>query len=286
MLLLKMGYISEIFLPLAIAFIMFSLGLGLRIADFTRVILQPRDFFVGLSSQIIILLIIAFLLIKFFPSLPPELAVGVMLIAAVPGGATSNMFTSLAKGDVALSISLTAITSLICVVTIPLIAINSYYYFIGSSIEVSILQKSLELFSIVTVPTIIGMIIKSSFDSFATNFENKAKIISSLLLAIVIIGAIFKYKEDVLEYFEKAGLITLILNIVMMLLAFYIARIFASSIKQAKSITLECGLQNGTIAIFVADTIFNGGPFLIPAATYSLIMFATSIIFVFIIRNN
>ncbi|MBO6466171.1 MAG: bile acid:sodium symporter family protein [Pelagibacteraceae bacterium] len=281
-----MGYISEIFLPLAIAFIMFSLGLGLRIADFTRVILQPRDFFVGLSSQIIILPIIAFLLIKFFPSLPPELAVGVMLIAAVPGGATSNMFTSLAKGDVALSISLTAITSLICVVTIPLIAINSYYYFIGSSIEVSILQKSLELFSIVTVPTIIGMIIKSSFDSFATNFENKAKIISSLLLAIVIIGAIFKYKEDVLEYFEKAGLITLILNIVMMLLAFYIARIFASSIKQDKSITLECGLQNGTIAIFVADTIFNGGPFLIPAATYSLIMFATSIIFVFIIRNN
>ena len=172
----------------------------------------------------------------------------------------------------------------------PLISTSLYFVVfgsaIGSSIEVSILQKSLELFSIVTVPTIIGMIIKSSFDSFATNFENKAKIISSLLLAIVIIGAIFKYKEDVLEYFEKAGLITLILNIVMMLLAFYIARIFASSIKQAKSITLECGLQNGTIAIFVADTIFNGGPFLIPAATYSLIMFATSIIFVFIIRNN
>ena len=281
-----MGLISIIFLPLAIAFIMFSLGLGLKISDFSRVLSQPKDILVGLSSQIIILPIIAFILILFFPSLPPELAVGVMLISAVPGGATSNMFTSLAKGDVALSISLTAITSLICVITIPLIAINSYDYFMGSSKEVSILDKSLELFAIVTIPTLIGMVVNFYFNSFARNFENKAKIISVTLLAIVIIGAVFKYQSDVLNYFKQAGLITLILNILMMIIAFYIGKFFASSAKQAKTFTLECGLQNGTIAIFVADSIFDGGAFLIPAATYSLIMFGTAIVYVFIVKNN
>lgn len=281
-----MGTISNLFLPLAIAFIMFSLGLGLKISDFTRIFNQPRDILIGLTSQIIILPIIAFIIILLFSPIPPELAVGVMLIAAVPGGATSNMFTSLAKGDVALSISLTAITSLICVVTIPFIAINSYDYFIGETKEISILSKSLELFAIVTIPTIIGININVYFNSFAKNFENKAKIISMFLLAIVIIGAIIKYQSDVVNYFKQAGLITLILNIVMMCVAFYIGKIFATSSKQVKTFTLECGLQNGTIAIFVADSIFNGGVFLIPAATYSLIMFATSIIYVFLVRNN
>ena len=141
-----MGLISNIFLPIAIAFIMFSLGLGLKLSDFTRIITQPKDVLVGLTSQILILPVIAFIIIIFFPSLPPELAVGVMLIAAVPGGATSNIFTSLSKGDVALSISLTAITSLICVFSIPFIAINSYDYFMGKSIEVSIASKSILAF--------------------------------------------------------------------------------------------------------------------------------------------
>jgi BASS family bile acid:Na+ symporter len=286
MLLIIMGVISNILLPLAIAFIMFSLGLGLKISDFSRIFSQPKDILVGLTSQIIVLPIIAFILIMIFPSLPPELAVGVMLIAAVPGGATSNMFTSIAKGDVALSISLTAITSLICVITIPFIAINSYDYFMNDTKEVSILGKSLELFFIVTAPTILGMIINIYFKSFSSNFQSKAKIISSILLAFVIIYAVYEYRSDVINYFKQAGLITLILNILMMFIAFYIGKTFASSIKQAKTLTLECGLQNGSIAIFVADSIFNGGAFLIPAATYSLIMFGTSIIYVFIVRNN
>ena len=281
-----MGSISSIFLPIAIAFIMFSLGLGLRISDFARIFSQPKSIIVGLTSQIIILPVIAFGLILVFPSLPAELAVGVMLIAAVPGGATSNMFTSLAKGDVALSISLTAITCLVCVITIPFIAINSYHYFIGDVKEISILSKSLELFSIVTIPTIIGMLINTYFTTFAKNFENSAKIISMILLAVVIIGAILKYQSDVLSYFKQAGLITLTLNVVMMFVAFFIGKLFASSTKQVKTFTLECGLQNGAIAIFVADSFFNGGAFLIPAATYSLIMFATSLIYVYFVRNN
>ena len=281
-----MGIISDIFLPLAIAFIMFSLGLGLKISDFSRIVSQPKDILVGLVSQIIILPIIAFVLILMFPSLPPELAVGVMLIAAVPGGATSNMFTSIAKGDVALSISLTAITSLICVFTIPLIAFNSYKYFIGEAKEISIISKSLELFSIVTIPTLIGMSINIFFNSFAKNFESKAKFISMLLLTIVILGAILKYKSDVFNYFKQAGMITLILNITMMIVAFYIGNFFTSSSKKIRTFTLECGLQNGSIAIFIAASIFDGGLFLIPAATYSLIMFFTSATYVFFVRKN
>ena len=281
-----MGLISSVFLPLAIAFIMFSLGLNLRISDFTRIFTQPKDLIIGLFSQIIILPIVAFILIIFYPNLPVELAVGVMILAAVPGGATSNFFTSLAKGDVALSISLTALTSLICIITIPFIAVYSYNYFVGTKIDVSILQKSLELFAIVTVPTILGMLVNSFFNSFALNFESKAKVISIVLLALVIIGAVIKYQSDVMNYFKQAGLITLILNILMMIIAFYIGKFFASSIKKAKTFVFELGLQNGTIAIFVADSIFGGGPFIIPAATYSLIMFLTSIIFVYLIKDK
>ncbi|MDC0037638.1 bile acid:sodium symporter family protein [Alphaproteobacteria bacterium] len=281
-----MGLISSVFLPLAIAFIMFSLGLNLRISDFTRIFTQPKDLIIGLFSQIIILPIVAFILIIFYPNLPVELAVGVMILSAVPGGATSNFFTSLAKGDVALSISLTALTSLICIITIPFIAVYSYNYFVGTKIDVSILQKSLELFAIVTVPTILGMLVNSFFNSFALNFESKAKVISIVLLALVIIGAIIKYQSDVMSYFKQAGLITLILNILMMIIAFYIGKFFASSIKKAKTFVFELGLQNGSVAIFVADSIFGGGPFIIPAATYSLIMFLTSIIFFYLIKDK
>ena len=281
-----MGIISDVFLPLAIAFIMFSLGLGLTINDFNRIFKQPRDFFIGLGSQIIVLPVVALIIILIFPLSNPELAVGVMLIAAAPGGATSNIFTSLAKGDVALSVSLTAFVSLICVITIPFIAVNSYNYFLATEIEISVLRKSLGLFAIVTVPTLIGMFIRKIFENAALKFEKIVNTLSLILLALVIIGAIFKYREDVLEYFKQAGLITLLLNIIMMILAFYIAKFFISGIKQTKCITLECGLQNGTIAIFVAEEFFNGGAYLIPAATYSLIMFATSLIFVFIVRKS
>ena len=278
--------LTTLFLRIAIAIIMFSLGLGLKVTNFTRIFTQPRDVLIGLMSQILILPLVAFILIYLYPNLPPELAVGFMIIAAVPGGATSNMFTSLAKGDVALSISLTAITSLICIITIPLISIYSYNYFIGSDIDINTTRKSLELFSIVTIPTILGMLINNYLNNFAVTIEGKAKIISMVLLALVIIGAIIKYQSDVIEYFKKAGLITLILNISMMIIAFYIGKFFASSIKQTKTFIFELGLQNGTIAIFVADTFFGEVAFIIPAVTYSLIMFMTSIICVFLIKNK
>ena len=274
-------------LPLAIAFIMFSLGLNLKISDFTRIFTQPKDIIIGLFSQLVILPVFAFtLIIIIFPNISPELAVGVMIIAAVPGGATSNMFTSLSKGDVPLSISLTAITSLICIITIPLIAIYSYNYFLQTNIEVDTTRKSLELFGIVTVPTIIGMLVNNFFNNFARSFESKAKIISIILLALVIIGAVLKDLSNVSLYFKQSGLITLILNLSMMIIAFYIGKFFVSSFKQTKTFIYELGLQNGTIAIFVAQNIFGDQIFAIPAITYSLIMFFTSIVSLYLIRNK
>ena len=281
-----MGIITDIFLPLALAFIMFALGLGLTGADFLRVLKQPKDFLVGAISQIILLPIIAFILIKIWP-ISPELAIGVMIIAAAPGGVTSNILTSFAKGDVALSISLTAIISLLSVITVPFIIISSLNILDLNNVSqnISLTNMALSMFLIVTLPVILGMIIKKILSNFALSFEPIAKKISIFLFVLVLIGAILAERNNVIAYFAQAGLITLVLNVVMMIVAFYVAQLLGSGVAQKKCIAIECGLQNGTLAIFVATTLFGGGVYLIPAATYSLIMFATSLIFVFIIKK-
>ena len=281
-----MNIVTDVILPLALAFIMFALGLGLTGSDFLRVIKQPRDFFVGAFSQIIILPIIAFILVKIWP-IAPELAIGVMIIAAAPGGVTSNLLTYFAKGDVALSISLTAIISLLCVFTIPFIVLTSVGLLGDSSTpqNISLFAMSRDMFLIVTAPVILGMLLRRFASGFALKFEPIAKKVSAVLFVLVLLGAIAAERENVISYFAQAGLITLILNVVMMVLAYYIARLLATGSAQKKCITIECGLQNGTLAIFVATSIFGGGMYVIPAATYSLIMFATSLIFVFLIRK-
>jgi len=282
-----MGIITDIVLPLALAFIMFALGLGLTLKDFLRVAKQPRDFFVGAFSQIIILPIIAFILVKLWP-ISPELAVGVMIIAAAPGGATSNILTFFSKGDVALSVSLTAIISLLCVITIPFIVLTSLNLLMGTSIfeEISLINIASKMFLIVTVPVLLGMIFRKLLTTVATSFEPIAKKISAVLFVLVLIGAILSERDNIISYFAQAGLITLILNLIMMFVAFYLAKLLGSGEKQKRAITIECGLQNGTLAIVVATSIFGGGVYLIPAATYSLIMFATSIIFVYFVRKS
>ena len=281
-----MGIIIDIFLPLALAFIMFALGLGLTGTDFLRVLKQPKDFLIGAISQIILLPIIAFILINIW-SISPELTIGVMIIAAAPGGVTSNILTSFAKGDVALSISLTAIISLLSVITVPFIIITSLNLLDLNNVSqnISLTNMALSMFLIVTLPVILGMIIKKILSNFALNFEPIAKKISIFLFILVLIGAILAEKNNVITYFAQAGLITLVLNIVMMIVAFYVAQLLGSGIAQKKCIAIECGLQNGTLAIFLATTLFGGGVYLIPAATYSLIMFVTSLIFVFIIKK-
>tara|TARA_Y100000590_G_scaffold405499_1_gene493858 strand:+ start:3964 stop:4815 length:852 start_codon:yes stop_codon:yes gene_type:complete len=281
-----MNIVTDVILPLALAFIMLVLGLGLTGNDFLRVIKRPKDFFVGAVSQIILLPIVAFALIKIWP-IAPELAIGVMIIAAAPGGVTSNLLTSFAKGDVALSISLTAIISLLCVITIPFIVLTSAELIYSSNIDqdISLLSISRDMFLIVTVPVVLGMLLRKFFSSAAIKFEPIAKKISIVLFVLVLLGAIAAEKENVVSYFAQAGLITLALNIIMMIVAYYVAQLFASGREQKKCITIECGLQNGTLAIFVATSIFGGGMYVIPAATYSLIMFATSLIFVYFVRK-
>ena len=282
-----MNIVTDIILPLALAFIMFVLGLGLTGGDFLRVIKQPRDFFVGAVSQIILLPVIAFILVKIWP-IAPELAIGVMIIAAAPGGVTSNLLTSFAKGDVALSISLTAIISLLCVITIPFIVLTSVGLLSSSDItqNISLLSMARDMFLIVTVPVILGMLLRRFASGAALKLEPIAKKVSILLFVLVLLGAIAAERENVISYFAEAGLITLVLNVIMMVVAYYVAKFLASGTKQKKCITIECGLQNGTLAIFVATSIFGGGMYVIPAATYSLIMFATSLIFVYLVRKT
>jgi bile acid:Na+ symporter, BASS family len=282
-----MGIVTDIVLPLALAFIMFALGLGLTFADFARVARQPRDFLIGAASQLILLPAVAWLLISVW-SLPPELALGVMIIAAAPGGVTSNILTALARGDVALSISLTAVISLVCVFTIPLIVVFAYDRLIGgaTSGDISVAKTAISVFAIVTVPVTIGLLVRHFADGIARRFEPAARHISTGLFIVVLGGAIYQERGNIVTYFTQAGLVTLSLNITMMVLAYGIARLFASGPRQRVAISIECGLQNGTLAIAVAALLFGGGLVAVPAATYSLIMFATALVYVAIARRG
>ena len=273
--------------PIALALIMLGLGMGLTVQDFIRVGKQPKDFIVGLICQMILLPIIAFALIKILNT-PLELALGVMIIAAAPGGVTSNVLTKFAKGDVALSVSLTAIISLISIFSVPFIVFKSadLLQISDMSGKISIIGISLKMFLVVTLPVIIGMLIRK----FASGFiSSKTLIIQrlSILLFVIVFSAIWIEEWDnITSFIMRAGLIALILNIVMMLVGYYVAKFFSTGIAQRKCISLECGLQNGTLAVFVSTQLFDEIVYMVPTAAYALVMFVTSIIFVFIVRKN
>ena len=274
--------------PIILALIMLGLGLGLKIEDFTRVLKTPKDFFVGFFSQLIILPLVAYLLIIIL-KVPPEIAIGVMIIAAAPGGVTSNILTKFANGDVALSISLTAVISLISIITVPLIIFTSADLFGITNISqnISMTGIALKMFLVVTVPVILGMIIRK----FAENFVNsKIQIFEKLniiLFVIFFIAAFYEERESFIDFLMQAGFITFILNITMMIVAYYLGKTFASGIKQQKCIALECGLQNGTLAIFVSTQIFGTDiVYITPTAAYALIMYITGFIFVFLLKNK
>ena len=272
--------------PIALALIMLALGLGLTGQDFLRVLKQPKDFIVGLICQLILLPVIAFVLIKIFNT-PLELALGVMIIAAAPGGVTSNVLTKFANGDVALSVSLTAIISLISIISVPFIVFMSADLLEISNIskEISMIGISMKMFLVVTLPVLLGMVIRK----FATNFiTSKTQMIQriSIILFVIVFAAIWVEEwENIMSYIAQAGAITLVLNIVMMIVGYYVAKFLASGVAQRKCISLECGLQNGTLAVFVASQLFSDITFLVPTAAYALIMFVTSIIFVLLVRK-
>ena len=272
--------------PICLVLIMLGLGLGLSLKDFIRVLRTPKDFFVGFFSQLVILPIVA-LGIALILDLSAPIAVGLMIIAAAPGGVTSNVLTKFADGDVALSISLTAIVSLISIISVPFVVINSAEFLgVVVSKDISMTGIALKMALVVTVPVIIGMIIRG----FAENFiSSKINIINKLTgwLFIIVFAAIWiEEKDNILNYLAQAGLAVLILNVVMMLIAYFIAKKFVSGIAQQKCIALECGLQNGTLAVFVATLMFDDIAYMIPTAAYALIMYITGFIFIYILRKT
>jgi len=282
-----MGIVTTI-APIALALIMLGLGASLTVKDFTRVAQNPKEFFVGLICQLVLLPIIAYLLIIILKT-PIELALGVMLIAAAPGGVTSNVLTKFANGDVALSISLTAITSLISIVSVPYIVFLSIEIFNINYVsgDVSMLGISLKMFFVVTVPVITGMILRKLANNF---IENNMRIIEKISIGLFIIVFVAIYIEEwdsIIMFLTTAGTIALILNITMMIVGYFVAKFFASGIAQRRCISLECGLQNGTLAVFVGTQLFGTNmTYMVPTAAYALIMMATSVIFVLIIRKQ
>ena len=274
--------------PLILALIMLGLGLGLKFEDFTRVLKVPKNFFIGLFSQLIILPIVAYVLILILKT-PPEIAIGVMIIAAAPGGVTSNILTKFANGDVALSVSLTAVISLISIVTVPLIIFTSADLIGITNIaqNISMLGIALKMFLVVTVPVILGMIIRRYAENFISSKVEIFNKLNIIFFVIFFIAAFYEERENLINFIIQAGLITLILNISMMLIAYYLAKTFASGVKQQKCIALECGLQNGTLAIFVSTQIFGTDIlYAIPTGAYAIIMYITGLLFVFFLKNK
>ena len=274
--------------PIILALIMLGLGLGLKLEDFDRVLRAPKDFIIGFISQLVILPIVAYILILIFKA-PPEIAIGVMIIAAAPGGVTSNIMTKFADGDVALSISLTAIISLLSIITVPLIIFTSadLLGITEMSQNISMTGIALKMFLVVTVPVILGMIIRKVAENFIASKVGIFNKLNIVLFVIFFFAAFYEEKENLISFIMQAGLITLILNVSMMVIAYYIAKAFTSGIKQMRCIALECGLQNGTLAIFVSTQIFGTDIlYAIPTAAYALIMYITGFIFIFILRKS
>ena len=274
--------------PLILALIMLGLGLGLKLEDFTRVFKTPKDFFIGLISQLIILPIVAYILILVLRT-PPEIAIGVMIIAAAPGGVTSNILTRFANGDVALSISLTAIISLISIVTVPLIVFTSADLFGITNISqnISMTGIAMKMVLVVTVPVFLGMIIRKFAENFVVSKVEMFNKLNMVFFAIFFVAAFYEERENLINFIVQAGLIALILNLTMMAIAYYLAKTFASGVQQQKCIALECGLQNGTLAIFVSTQIFGTDIlYAIPTGAYAFIMYITGFIFVYFLKNK
>ena len=273
--------------PIALALIMLGLGLGLSTRDFLRVINNPKDFTVGIICQLILLPIVAYILLLIL-RLPVELALGLMIIAAAPGGVTSNVLTKFANGDVALSISLTAIGSLISILSVPFIVFTSAKLLgvTDLSTDITMTGIALKMALVVTVPVILGMIIRRFAENFISSNINIVNRITGILFIVVFAAIWIEERENIISYLGQAGLAVLILNVVMMTLAFYIAKGFATGIPQRKCISLECGLQNGTLAVFVATQIFNDVAYMVPTAAYALIMYITGFIFIYILKNS
>jgi bile acid:Na+ symporter, BASS family len=279
--------LTKIILPLSLFLIMFGIGISLKVSDFKNIFKFPKAVVIGLIGQLILLPVIAFILALIF-KLPAELAVGLIIIALAPGGATSNMFTYLYKGDVSLSVSLTLLTSLITPFTIPLLASLSMLYFMDSSteFELPVVKTIIQLLVITVIPIALGMLALSRFPVAARKIENVLKWFSIFFLFLIIALIIMKNADNMASFFAQAGVATLVLNIAALILGYQLAHWFKLNDKQSTAIGFEVGIQNGTLALVVAGTLIGNNTMMIPAVTYSILMFITGALFGWLLNKK
>jgi BASS family bile acid:Na+ symporter len=276
---METSILTLVLLPLAIAIIMIGLGLSLTIDDFKRVVVYPKAVIIGLVCQMLILPVVCFFIAIGF-NLSPELAVGLMLLSAAPGGATANLYSHLAKGDVALNVSLTAVNSVLALFTLPFIVNFAIAYFMQTDQVVPMqFKKVIEVCMIVLVPVAIGMLVRSKSPSLALKLDKPVKIASVIFLALIIILAVLKEKEHIVQYFQEVGLAALVFNLLSMGIGYFVPQLFNLGKKQAIAIGMEIGIHNGTLAIYIALSVIGNSAMSIPAAIYSLIMFFTAALF-------
>ncbi len=279
---MQSSVLTELFLPFSLAVIMFGMGLSLRIEDFKRILIYPKAVGIGLLNQLVFLPIIAFGIANLF-ELPAELAVGLMILAVCPGGATSNLITHLAKGDAALSITLTAFSSVITVFTIPFLVNYSIGYFIpgGEAQQLEVVGTVVSVLVITIIPVVLGMSVFAKSPKLAAKLDLPFRRISAIFFVIIVVAAVLKEKENLVRYFVEAGPAALALNIATLALSFGTARLVKLSFRQGLTIAIESGIQNGTLGITIAATLLMNSVMTIPSAIYSLIMFGTAAVVIF-----
>jgi bile acid:Na+ symporter, BASS family len=276
---MESSILTNVLLPVALGVIMLGLGLSLTIADFTRIVKYPKAVVVGLVIQMVVLTTICFGICVLF-KLPPELAVGMMLLAASPGGATANIYSHLAHGDVALNITLTAINSLLSLIALPLIVGFALQYFMASDQYVPPpFKKIIEVGVIILGPVMIGMFLRAKFSGFATKMEKPIRIFSVVLLAALVIAAVIQEWDVLTKYFAIVGFACLVFNLASMGIGYGVPLAVKLPDKQAIAIAMEIGIHNGTLAIFIALNVLKNNTMSVPAAIYSLLMFVTAGVF-------
>lgn len=283
---MEASIVTQVVLPASLFLVMFGMGLSLKVEDFSRILLHPKAAVVGILCQMLMLPLVGFFIVFLF-NLSTELAVGLMILTFCPGGVTSNMFSYLAKGDTALSVSLTALVSLVTPFTIPTLTVLMMNYFLAESqtFSMPVIKTIAQLLVITIIPVMIGMIIYHKLPIFSAKADKSVKIGSVILLFFIIAGIVVKEWQNMASYFIDTGLATFTLNISTLVLGFCIALWFGLMKPQAISISIEVGIQNGTLALFVAGTILQNAVMTIPAVTYSLIMFVTGALFVLIAKK-
>ncbi len=271
-----MDNISTIVLAGSLIIIMLGMGLSLVIEDFKRIFVYPKAVIIGLTNQILVLPILGFVLASVLP-VPAEIAIGIMILAACPGGATSNLICHLAKGNIALSVTLTAISSFVSILTIPFIVNFALTHFLneGQVIKLDVINTIIQILVITVIPVCIGMLIRRYRKGFALKMEKPVRIASGVVMILVIVGITLKEKDNFVSYFQQAGLAALSLNVITMVFGYYSAKIFKIKDQSAVSIAIESGIQNGTLAITIAVVLLNTTSYAIAPAVYSLIMFFT-----------